>query len=406
MISIKMDDFRLNKILTSDQNSENKTIFSKKSLLLSANVGLSNIEKNDLLTEDVSKIKQKLADFYNLEHDKNIDSKHNLKIKSKDKKDKDEEYDCLNIEGLLLTQRKIYSQICHHVNKDKIERKSLSNNGSQKISISTENKLKLTKGFQLDDGKNINIHDIRGGDDIKINELGTIRKDNKVNPRVEKIERKYQDSKILESDENRKVNKNDPYKRVESIVENKLLLKKVKRKSNSENSSINIEHDLIINGKYSNSQKIDNKDLFFNLKKQNVNIEKGHKEKIKEEITDISIFNSIKPEYQKTIPELLFNKTLIDIPALSLLHKHISTLTQPPSMTYVFKKWGSELHQIKMNFDTDRKIQLIASTGRVYQSSLENFNQYQGRLSLSLENDNTRWHINKIDHSDNNEDEK
>ncbi|CRL61801.1 hypothetical protein BN1805_01439 [Proteus vulgaris] len=118
------------------------------------------------------------------------------------------------------------------------------------------------------------------------------------------------------------------------------------------------------------------------------------------------MFNNIKPEYQQKIQEPLIDKKLLDIPALSLLYKEVSKMTQPPSITYVFKKWGSELHQMKINFDINKKIELIASTGRVYQSSLDNFNQYQGRLALSLENDNSHWQINAIDPSDDKEDEK
>ncbi|WP_141650197.1 hypothetical protein [Proteus vulgaris] len=128
--------------------------------------------------------------------------------------------------------------------------------------------------------------------------------------------------------------------------------------------------------------------------------------KVKEEVNDISMFNNIKPEYQQKIQEPLIDKKLLDIPALSLLYKEVSKMTQPPSITYVFKKWGSELHQMKINFDINKKIELIASTGRVYQSSLDNFNQYQGRLALSLENDNSHWQINAIDPSDDKEDEK
>lgn len=160
-------------------------------------------------------------------------------------------------------------------------------------------------------------------------------------------------------------------------------------------------------GRFLENRSVDKKELSFEFESENLNIGDLHKEKIKENVNDVSIFNSIKPEYQQMISGALFNKKLLDIPVFSLLHKKVSMISQPPSITYVFKKWGNELHQMKINFDTDRKIQLIASTGRVYQSSLENFNQYQGRLSLSLENDNHHWRINEVDPStDNNKDEK
>lgn len=123
MMSIKTDNVRLNKGLITEQNSEKKTVFSKKSSSLSTAVELLHLKKDQFSPEELSEIKQKLADFYHLDCKNFIelkdDSKGKLKIESDksingldDKNEKDEESDYSNIEGLLLTQRKIYSQIC------------------------------------------------------------------------------------------------------------------------------------------------------------------------------------------------------------------------------------------------------------------------------------------------------
>ncbi|MCS6733992.1 hypothetical protein NOM07_16645, partial [Proteus terrae] len=158
---------------------------------------------------------------------------------------------------------------------------------------------------------------------------------------------------------------------------------------------------------YSDSREVNKNAAVMNFENDNSNIDDLYKEKIKENISDILSLSSIKPEYQQMLSEPLSDRKILDIPAFSILYKKVSTLSQPPCITYVFKKWGNEFHQMKVNFDTDKKIQLIASTGRVYQSSLESFSQYQGRLSLSLENDNNHWYINGIESSsDNKEDEK
>lgn len=131
MMSIKTDNLRLNKNLINEQNSENKTVFSKKSSSFSKDIGLLDIEKDRLSSEEFSKIKQKLNDFYNLDCKDVIELKDSLKLNIKIKSDKpvgelddkDEKNDYSNIEGLLLTQRKIYSQICSFSKESKIEKK-------------------------------------------------------------------------------------------------------------------------------------------------------------------------------------------------------------------------------------------------------------------------------------------
>ncbi|OAT44964.1 hypothetical protein M997_3330 [Proteus hauseri ATCC 700826] len=130
----------------------------------------------------------------------------------------------------------------------------------------------------------------------------------------------------------------------------------------------------------------------------------------KEKIADPEsiIFSSVTNP--KTSPSIALSETtdkILDISSWKILHKHVLSITQPPSITYVFKQWGSDIHQMKINF-IDRQVQLIASTGRVYQSSIDNSNQYQGRLSLALnsENKSMHWHINAIDSSVDKESDK
>lgn len=435
MILIKTDNVILNTNLTNEQNSENKSVFSKKLSLPSANVDLSLTDKDSISTENVSQIKQKLDDFYHLNHKDDIDLKSHLKvksnkIKSKDEKDKKEETDFLNLEGLLLTQRKIYSQICAHAKQVKIEKKSLFNHESKQTPVShkitVESNLKVASDFKSSKEISIDASNGKKENKLDINTLGLLGERKVVKQKVESVEKKNTNNNVAEIDNKIKTHKliKNNEKQIENKIENKTENKQYsydeKRSFSKDNTVFKMQEnalgikDRVIDkshhsahkGSHPKSKEIDKSNLLFNTEKQNLNIDKSDEKKVKEEVNDISMFNNIKPEYQQKIQEPLIDKKLLDIPALSILYKKVSKMTQPPSITYVFKKWGSELHQMKINFDTDKKIQLIASTGRVYQSSLDNFNQYQGRLALSLENDHSRWQINAIDPSDNKEDEK
>lgn len=427
MILIKTDNVILNTNLSNEKNSENKSVFSKKSSLSSADLKLSMSDDESVSSKNLSKIKQKLDDFYHLNHQDDIDLKNHLKTESNKIKYKDEkeETDFLNLEGLLLTQRKISSQICAHAKKVKIEKKSLLDHESKKIPISSnitvESDFKSTKSISIipSDGKKESKLDI--------NELGFLGERNTVNQKLESVEKKKDiDPNVVEIDNKIKTHKSiknnekQVENKIEKQVENKQYSYEGKRSFSEDNTAFKIKenasdiHNNIIEkshysaheNNHSSSKEIEKNGLSFDTARQKLNIDKLDEKKVKEEVNDISMFNNIKSEYQQKIQEPLIDKKLLDIPALSLLYKEVSKMTQPPSITYVFKKWGSGLHQMKINFDINKKIELIASTGRVYQSSLDNFNQYQGRLALSLENDNSHWQINAIDPSDDKEDEK
>lgn len=412
MMSIKTDNLRLNKNLINEQNSENKTVFSKKSSSFSKDIRLLVIEKDRLSSEEFSKIKQKLNDFYNLDCKDVIELKDSLKLNIKIKSDKpvgelddkDEKNDYSNIEGLLLTQRKIYSQICSFSKESKIEKKDLlsyvvnkRNNHNEAI---IKNSLKLATTSELKRDGNIDISNNKKTVNENINGLNDELNKDKPN---QKLERKNYINNIKEN-----VGiKNYNYELKTKGFENNIVLKNEENKLNV-NKHIVIEHDEISEKiAHSNNKEINKNTILINSENKKSNIESLHKEKIKRDINEIPQFNSIKPESQQMSSEPLPDRKILDIPAFSVLYKKVSTLSQPPSITYVFKKWGSELHQMKVNFDTDKKIQLIASTGRVYQSSLDGISQYQGRLSLSSGNENSHWHINAIDpSSENKEDEK
>lgn len=91
------------------------------------------------------------------------------------------------------------------------------------------------------------------------------------------------------------------------------------------------------------------------------------------------------------------SKLPLEVPFWRVLHA--TQLTEKNNITYVFKHWGNERHQIKIHFFMEQQMQLIASTGRVYQTSLDNLNQYQGRGTLSFENNSKNGHgyISSID---------
>lgn len=90
-------------------------------------------------------------------------------------------------------------------------------------------------------------------------------------------------------------------------------------------------------------------------------------------------------------------KMVSQLPAWQVIDKKISMLTLPPSITYTFTKWKSRYHQAKIHF-IDKQVQLIASSGRVYQTALENLKQYNGGVSIDLTNShkNKSWYINSI----------
>ncbi|MBW3472839.1 hypothetical protein I6L78_12085 [Proteus vulgaris] len=418
MMSIKIDSLKLNKFLISEQNSDNKAVFSKELSSLSDRGARLPLEKGISSSEEDCKIKQKLNEFYNLEHKEFIDLKNKIKLdkaidklKDKDEKDeKDEGNDGLNIEGLLLTQKKIYSQVCSHFKKNKLEQKILAGNVSHKNNLvnasQTKSNLSFTSNLESNKENVITHSEVKKENQLINNKLSLLTKHEYDNKKPGKLEKKHYLNKLIKSNKNHKENKPAINEQKEGIDKIKLPLKSEEGKLISDSLVIENNYSLT-KGRFLENRSVDKKELSFEFESGNLNIGDLHKEKIKENVNDVSIFNSIKPEYQQMISGALFNKKLLDIPVFSLLHKKVSMISQPPSITYVFKKWGNELHQMKINFDTDRKIQLIASTGRVYQSSLENFNQYQGRLSLSLENDNHHWRINEVDPStDNNKDEK
>lgn len=276
-----------------------------------------------------------------------------------------------------------------------------------------ESDFKSTKGITISpsDGKKESKLDINelgflGERNAANQKLESVEKKKDIDPNVVEVDNKIKNYKAIKDNEKQVENKQYPYEGKRSFSEDNTAFKIKENASGIHNNIIEKLHYSAYENNHSNSKKIEKNGLSFDTARQKLNIDKLDEKKVKEEANNISMFNHIKPEYQQKIQEPLIDKKLLDIPALSLLYKEVSKMTQPPSITYVFKKWGSELHQMKINFGINKKIELIASTGRVYQSSLDNFNQYQGRLALSLENDNSHLQINAIEPFNDKEDEK
>lgn len=118
---------------------------------------------------------------------------------------------------------------------------------------------------------------------------------------------------------------------------------------------------------------------------------------------NINETNKIAPFHSQTTPIKTVialpkvAKMVSQLPAWQIIDKKISMLTLSPSITYTFTKWKSRHHQAKIHF-VDKQVQLIASSGRVYQTALENLKQYNGSLSIDLSNNHKDklWYINSI----------
>lgn len=446
MMSIKIETLRLNNILSSDQNSDMKTVYSKKLSPFSTIIELLHLEKDRLSPGEFSKIKQKLDDFYHLDCKRPTELRDGLEKNTNIKSDKavdelelddkkDEEDDSLNTEGLLLTQRRIYSQIYSSKHESTIEQKNVLHHGSQKNTTTSkmviENNLKLNCGESpnhFEDNKEINkkFNKLTAIENNKVSRK--IEKKIPVDKKEEKIESKdypREDDKLNTKDsmtiENKNVSEKITYSETKeknkntqdrSIIENNKLSEEISYSKTKEKNK-NIKDGLIIGNNnvsekisYSDNKEINRNTVEINIEDENSHVENKYKEKIREKNNDILPLYNVMSEYQKISSEPVSDRKILDIPAFSILYKKVSTLSQPPSITYIFKKWGKEYHQMKVNFGVYKQIQLIASTGRVYQSSLESFSQYQGRLSLSLESDNNYWHVNEIDSSSENKEDK
>ncbi|NBM54718.1 hypothetical protein LW139_18460 [Proteus vulgaris] len=167
-----------------------------------------------------------------------------------------------------------------------------------------------------------------------------------------------------------------------------------KTKQNLEVKNIIINDDLLNkknNIKDNVSKKNEINDVF------NSEIKNTHKVDTENNTNSAQLSEKVEFVQQPQIEVKTVNKSPLEVPCWRILHTKQST--EKNDITYVFKKWGNEHHQIKILFFMKHQMQFIASTGRVYQTSLDNLNQYQGRAILSLENssENEYDYITSID---------
>lgn len=380
-------------------NREESIPYSKKSLLNNDNVIADHLNKNDPSAENRKKLSEKLEKFKSLN-------------KPEDKKDKDETDEYQNLEGLLLSQRQ------HLIINDPIVTGGISN-------ISLEKKMKQILLFST----SLSETNEKARIDRRVNNKNS---QNKVHTHLSNL----LTSKVQNQSQDQVVKSNNHMRSVEikksSQLETRLNSKKTLQ-SEQQNS-----HDLMATHQLNNNtqdilERTTNDNLIKDILKQNKSNHNLKQDKnivlssINKKETELVINNDkniskqqiidnnlslmaypLQSTPQHAVSTPLSAQQLLDMPALSLLHKQLSTLTQPPSITYVFKQWGNQSHQIQINFIIDRQIQLIASTGRVYQSSLEKLGQYQGRLNVELANESKShdWQINAIDSYEYKEDEE
>lgn len=179
-----------------------------------------------------------------------------------------------------------------------------------------------------------------------------------------------------------------------SIIKELIIRASEIKKQNLEVKNIIINDDFLNkknNIKDNVSKKNEINDVF------NSEIKNTHKVDTENNTNSAQLSEKVEFVQQPQIEVKTVNKSPLEVPCWRILHTKQST--EKNDITYVFKLWGNEHHQIKILFFMKHQMQFIASTGRVYQTSLDNLNQYQGRAILSLENssENEYDYITSID---------
>ncbi|MEQ5226729.1 hypothetical protein ABN220_13915 [Proteus cibi] len=381
-------------------------------------LSLMSKKENSAVQKDVSN-KKEISEA--IDKKEQLSTKKNTKNESI-KKEKDElktdSDEFKNLEGLLLNQQILQPAIPLHLKKQLISQGiDIEANGliCTMGDINEKSRsVEIKKGLSTLDShiknKKININQqtewvVDNQSDKKENINKTLKNSTLPLPKNNEFEYKIESNNKNESiDDNKKIHISD-------LISKKYL-----------NSVDKINHKLIDKEQHRDSIKeesksttiVENKQLPLNNKLRQHNshisldsdLKKEIKNRVPEKLPDPVLINTNMPLADAVKspltpqPETPFSsKQLLDLPTWNILHKTDALFSKPNNITYVFKRWGNDNHQIQIRFVLENQIQLIASTGRVYQASFENLNQYQGRSTLSLENSekNSYRHINSID---------
>ncbi|QAV22733.1 hypothetical protein [Proteus hauseri] len=414
-----------------------------KSVLKIDHVMHESFDISKLSPENIKKLKKKLNLMDQLTKKESAlikkTSLTEVKESKNSKKENHDEEQLEKLEGLLLSNQLFFSPTYDNLKKQQLHIIQKSDSINEKIFDKPTSMIKSEFYNPLNKIKNKKIELIThpNGDIKKITSIFVGDKNNSLPLTSNKIE--SNNSELMEEIIKNKLDfkkedllSNDSINYKERIkrknVNNTLVTKEfiVNRQPIEKNDELEIINKL--NNDFLNVRTGNNKNIFshkgnvknnFKLIKDgvtlllqrviNLDIKKELNNK-NEKIIDPDAIEFYNIQSIQTPSTVILPKTIdkvLEIPAWKVLQKKVSNTTLPPSIIYVFKQWGSNAHQMQINF-IDRQLQLIASTGRVYQSSLDNFNQYQGRLSLALNSDNKsiHWHIGAIDTSTDKENEK
>ncbi|EST57583.1 hypothetical protein K151_2579 [Proteus hauseri ZMd44] len=381
-------------------------------------LSLMSKKENSAVQKDVSN-KKEISEA--IDKKEQLSTKKNTKNESI-KKEKDElktdSDEFKNLEGLLLNQQILQPAIPLHLKKQLISQGiDIEANGliCTMGDINEKSRsVEIKKGLSTLDShiknKKININQqtewvVDNQSDKKENINKTLKNSTLPLPKNNEFEYKIESNNKNESiDDNKKNHISDliSKKYLNSVdkINDKLIDRERHRdsiKEESKSTTIVESKQLPLNN------KLRQHNSYISLDSE---LKKEIKNRVPEQLQDTALINTnipltdvVKSQLTPQTETSFSSKQLLDLPTWNILHKTDALFSKPNNITYIFKRWGNDNHQIQIRFVLENQIQLIASTGRVYQASFENLNQYQGRSTLSLENSekNSYRHINSID---------